>query len=318
MEVDLEQPDSELSRHRRFVVTYKMIEESRVNVALLVIFILSIFLMNAFTIGVILASKSLRGSSKHILILGVAFADLLQGLLILPLITDMGMHGAKDRINCNTFQVARFLADHLIPSICTLGVLALNLDYILRLTCNLYAEGTGRACLLCSLFVTPWVLSLVLLIPIYVVGVDKVSLTNPYSDCHVVMQGGYSRALLVFSYILYGCLLLILTMSVAIMYLIKREYLGLDVTGERVQAPFDICLASFIVILFYTPIFLFTLLTTEGYLGCEDPAECRTLGWSYTFSLWLMFTKSWVLPISWIFGRDTRHGMLEVFHFCQL
>jgi hypothetical protein len=102
----------------------------------------------------------------------------------------------------------------------------------------------------------------------------------------------------------------------AIMYLIKREYLNLDVNGERVPAPFDICLASFIVVLFYTPIFLFTLLTTEGYLGCETAKECKTLNWSFTFSLWLMFTKSWVLPVVWFFGRDTRKGIREVFPCC--
>ena len=100
------------------------------------------------------------------------------------------------------------------------------------------------------------------------------------------------------------------------MYLIKREYLGLDVTGERVHAPFDICLASFIVILFYTPIFLFTLLTTDRYSRCTDDGKCSTFNWSYTLSLWLMFTKSWVLPMAWFFGRDTRAGIKEVLHFC--
>ena len=45
-------------------------------------------------------------------------------------------------------QVARLLADFLIPSITTLGVLALNIDYILRLNCDLYAEGNSRAYIL--------------------------------------------------------------------------------------------------------------------------------------------------------------------------
>lgn len=92
------------NRHRRFVVTHSMIEESRFNIALLILFILSIFLINAFFIGIILWSRTLRSSSKHILILSVAFADLLQGLLILPLITDIGNRDSAD-FDCTTFQV---------------------------------------------------------------------------------------------------------------------------------------------------------------------------------------------------------------------
>ncbi|KAL8567154.1 hypothetical protein ACOMHN_033056 [Nucella lapillus] len=304
-------------RHKRFVVTHSMIEQGRFNVALLVLFILSILFINLFFIVIILWSKNLRSSSKHVLILSVAFADLLQGLLILPLITDLSnRRGSHSGFDCTTFQVARLLADFLIPSITTLGVLALNLDYVLRLVCNAYSEGISRAIILCGLFVTPWVLSCVLLVPIYVVGVQQVSLYNVYSSCHVVFVGGFARALLILSYILYGFMLLILTLVVAVMYLVKREHLGLDVTGERVHAPFDICLASFILVLFYTPIFLFTLLTTEGYLGCSGSDECRTLNWSYTLSLWLMFTKSWVVPMAWFFGRDTRRGIREVFTCC--
>nr|KAG5691546.1 hypothetical protein BaRGS_012346 [Batillaria attramentaria] len=279
-------------RHKRSV-SYNMVAPSRFNVALLVLFILSIFIINGFFIVVILLSRTMRSSSKHILILSVAFGDLLQGLLILPLITDLGIKGNIGS-ECSTFQVARLLADFLIPSITTLGVLALNIDYVLRLTCDLYSEGGSRACMLCTLFVTPWVLSCILLVPIYVVSLQKVSLYNPERACPVVIDGGFARALLVLSYILYGCILLVLTLTVAVMYLVKREYIGLDVCGERVHAPFDICLASFINILFYTPVFLFTLLTTEGYIGCTPMDDCSTFNWVYTLALWLMFTKSWL------------------------
>lgn len=100
-------------RHRRFVVTHSMIDESRFNLALLVVFILSIVLINAFVVAIIVLSKKLRSSSKHILILSVAVADLLQGLLILPIITDIGIKGSAER-SCATFQVgmaARFFKD---------------------------------------------------------------------------------------------------------------------------------------------------------------------------------------------------------------
>ena len=65
-----------------------------------------------------------------------------------------------------------------------------------------------------TLFVTPWVLSCLLLVPIYAVSVEKVSPYNVFSNCHVIMEGGYASALLVLSYILYGCILLGFTLTV--------------------------------------------------------------------------------------------------------
>ncbi|PVD19376.1 hypothetical protein C0Q70_19864 [Pomacea canaliculata] len=313
-ELQLQSLDA-LAHNKRYVVAQSMVQQSRFNLGLLILFILSIFVVNAFFIVVILMSKALRSSSKHILILSVAFGDLIQGLLILPLITDLGMKGSTVT-ECSTFHVARLFADFLIPSITTLGVLVLNIDYILRLTCNLYSEGGSRACILGSLFVGPWLVSILLLVPIYIVSLRKISPYNTGNMCQIITEGVYARTLLTMSYILYGCILLVVTLSVAVMYLIKREYLGLDVCGERVHAPFDICLASFVNILFYTPIFLFALLTTEGYLGCAADSECRTLEGVYTFALWLMLTKSWILPMAWIFGTDTRAGIRQAIPFC--
>lgn len=114
--------------------------------------------------------------------------------------------------------MARLFADFLIPSITTLGVLALNIDYILRLNCDLYSEGSSRACILGTLFATPWILSCLLLVPIYIISLQKVSLYNT-NLCQIITEGDYARALLVMSYVLYGSLLLIFTLTVKLTYL---------------------------------------------------------------------------------------------------
>lgn len=102
-ELQLQSLDA-LAHNKRYVVAQSMVQQSRFNLGLLILFILSIFVVNAFFIVVILMSKALRSSSKHILILSVAFGDLIQGLLILPLITDLGMKGSTVT-ECSTFHV---------------------------------------------------------------------------------------------------------------------------------------------------------------------------------------------------------------------
>ena len=107
-----------------------------------------------------------------------------------------------------------------------------------------------------------------------------------------------------------GCLLLIFNVTVSILYLVKRETVSLDAMGERIRAPVDLCLSSFITIIFYTPVFLQMLFRSEGYIAqeCEsaDADECDSLDKIAMTSIWLMFFKSWLVPLAWFSCRDTR------------
>ncbi|CAG5117727.1 unnamed protein product [Candidula unifasciata] len=297
-------PNMLLYRDKRYVVTQSLVEQSRLA-ALYIIFIILILIINAFIIIMILLSKTMRSSSRHVLIISVCLGDLLMGVFVLPVLLHLGLTSDQNIVDCPTFYTMRFFADFLIPSVTTLAMLALNIDYILRLCCSTYSEGGSRTSLIVVLFLAPWIVSNLLLIPLYIDGMNKVSGTWR-TTCDINMGGHLTRTLLVVSFFPQAGLLLIFNLIVSILYLLRRESYSLDVCGERIRAPVDICLASFTTMLLYTPVFIATLLTTEGYLGCQNKDECNALNILYTTSLWLMFTKSWLLPLAWLTCRDTR------------
>ena len=75
--------DTAISRAKRFVVSQSLVEQGRLS-ALYIIFIIAILAMNSFVVAVIIASKAMRASSRHVLIISVCLGDLLMGVFVLP------------------------------------------------------------------------------------------------------------------------------------------------------------------------------------------------------------------------------------------
>ncbi|KAK0051680.1 5-hydroxytryptamine receptor 2B [Biomphalaria pfeifferi] len=299
---------------KRFGVAKNLLGMSRLT-ALYIIFILAIFLLNIFFIVVILESRRLRSSSRHILIVNICLGDLLMALFVLPVLLNLAMRDGQDIRDCTTYFVLHFFADFLIPSLTTLAILVLNLDYILRLCCQSYSDGASRSTLMIFLFFLPWVVSASVLIPLYVDGIIKVPRAVPQT-CVIDIGGYLTRILLIVSYFPQAGLLLLFNIIVSVMYLTRRDSYGLDVCGERIRAPVDICLASFATMLLYTPALIITLLTSEGYLGCQNTEECRALNKVNTAASWLMLTKFWVTPLCWLACRDTRAAIRHLLGCC--
>ena len=115
---------------------------------------------------------------------------------------------------------------------------------------------------------------------------------------------------------LQGCLVLLTLFLVAAFYLHSRRNLGLDVCGERGRAPVDLCWASFITLIFYSPVFL--LSAFQDYIGCSTPSECHVLAWLYHVSAWLLVAKSFVIPFAWLFCRDIREALEDMCCSCCL
>ncbi|GFS13346.1 5-hydroxytryptamine receptor 7 [Elysia marginata] len=302
-----------LVRTKRFVASQSLVEQGRLS-ALYIIFIIAILVINTFVVAVIIASKAMRASSRHVLIISVCVGDLLMGVFVLPVLLNLQMRHGDEIKDCPTFFAMRLFADFLIPSVTTLAMLALNVDYLLRLCCSAYSEGSSRSTLIVVLFLLPWMISGAVLIPLYVDGMYRVS-DSWLDKCDIEMGGLLTRTLLAVSFFPQACLLLILTLAVSCMYLLRRETYSLDVCGERIRAPVDVCLASFGTLLLYAPAFLAMLLTTEGYSGCEvgDVERCAIADGLYTVALWCMFTKSWLLPFCWAACADTRVCVRQLF-----
>ncbi|GFO46326.1 octopamine receptor [Plakobranchus ocellatus] len=302
-----------LVRSKRFVVSQSLVEQGRLS-ALYIIFIILILLTNIFIVSIILASKAMRASSRHVLIISVCLGDLLMGVFVLPVLLNLQMRHGDEIKDCPTFFAMRLFADFLIPSVTTLAMLALNVDYLLRLCCSAYSEGGSRSTLIVILFLSPWVVSGAVLIPLYVDGMYRVS-DNWLDKCDIEMGGILTRTLLAVSFFPQACVLLILTLAVSCLYLMRRETYSLDVCGERIRAPVDVCLASFGTLVLYSPAFLAMLVNTEGYSGCavDDEERCAMADRLYTGALWCLFTKSWLLPLCWLVCKDTRACVRQLF-----
>lgn len=66
-------------------------------------------------------------------------------------------------------------------------------------SCSTYSEGGSRTALIVFLFLLPWILSDVLLIPLYIDGMSKVSGTWR-TTCDINMGGYLTRTLLIVSF----------------------------------------------------------------------------------------------------------------------
>ncbi|KAH9500077.1 hypothetical protein Btru_076547 [Bulinus truncatus] len=300
---------------KRFGVAKSLLCMSHQHTVLFIIFIVAALLINIFFIIVILGSKIMRASSRHLLIVNLCLGNILMATFVLPVVLNMAMKDGSNIYDCNLYFALHFFADLLIPSVTTLAILVLNVDYILRLCCSAYSDGISRRALIIFLCLLPWVISGAVLVPLFLEGLTKV--TKTVSEACVLDLGGYlTRILLIVRYFPQAGLLLIFNVVVSIMYLSRRDDYGLDVCGERIRAPVDICLASFSTMLLYTPVLIITLLTTEGYLGCQNTGECITLNKVNTAATWLMLTKFWLTPLCWLGCRDTRAAISHLLKCC--
>lgn len=302
-----------LARGKRFVVTNASIENRVPSV--MIIFSILIVLVNLGLVALVLVSKALRNSSKHVLVISLCLADLIMGVFVIPVVLSMssGGEGEEREMDCSLFYAVRLFAELLIPSVTTLAVLALNVDYILRLCHSAYSEGSSRVCLLLLLFLLPWLVSCVLLNPLYVDALEATGAKFWWERCTITIQGPISRTLFIISFFPQAATLLLVNIIVSILYLVRRESHSLDAMGERIRAPVDICLASFVTILFYTPSFLHQLLSTEGYRTCQDSQECQVVSSLQLAALFIMLAKSWALPLCWLASKDTCAAIRHVF-----
>jgi len=300
----------DLYRGKRFALTNASIDNQ--YPAVMIIFILLILVLNLALIVFIFISKVMRQNSKHVLIISLCLADLILGVFVIPVILSM----SSESEDCSLFHAVRVFAELLIPSVATLAVLALNVDYILRMCLSSYSEGPPRVILIMLLFLLPWAVSCGVLNPLYVSGLKATGDRFWWENCKVSIEGGTYRKLLILSFVPQASALLLSNIIVSILYLVRRETHTLDAMGERIRAPVDICLASFVTILFYTPSFLHQLLGTDGYQGCTDQDECNVVNTLQLTAMFFMFAKSWFMPLCWMVGKETRSAIRHIFDCC--
>ncbi|KAK6166557.1 hypothetical protein SNE40_023214 [Patella caerulea] len=269
-------------------------------IALLVIWALLIILFNIFLLVLIPAYWKLRSSVKHLLIVSAAIADLVMGIVVCPMIADLAVN-RKFVHGCSAQMSLQALSTIIIPSVTTWAVFLININYILRMTSYFYCEQTQRIGIALSLAIAPWVLTVIIIIPQLVASVDE-------RKCSLFFTSESARIAIILTSFAPQCIGIFVTFLAAfIMYMMRRDELCLDIAGERLQAPSDICLVSFLTVLMYTSQEL--LLLNRGTNLCSSRVECEALFWISIISTWQHLAKSYAVPMAWTFCHQLRDGV---------
>ena len=281
-----------------------------ITAALLVVFNITILLVNILVIVAVFRNPWLRRSFKHIFVVNLAICDLIVGLFICPVYTHVTLHG-EEGLPCSTINALRFFTVSLVPSIATLALFVINMDYIFKLTWYYYASAKHNARIFFTLLLMPWILTFIIMIPLYFDATTSKRLDgSPLCVRELKSYSTSSVAFITLSFFPQAILVFVSFMVAGILYLFSRRYTGLDVAGERVRAPVDLVLASFVTILFLVPFFI--LLSPVGKTGCDSRDECHALSWVAIIGFWLYFAKSFTVPLCWLFCRDLRHGIANI------
>ncbi|XP_041361919.1 tyramine receptor tyra-2-like [Gigantopelta aegis] len=276
-----------------------------VGFVLFVVFGVLIAFNNLLVILVVVCSRKLRNSTKHILVANLAFGDLLMGVFVCPMYADLTFRGEWIH-PCNVLNSLGLAHISLIPSVTSLALFVINMDYILGIGCFFYSCDTSRNVMAAILALLPWVLSSCVLIPLYILATVP-SLAYIRNPCIRTLEGGPLETVFILVCFIPQAVLIMITLIAAVsLYFVKRRSTGLDMSGERIRAPVDIVLASFATILFYTPFFL--LLATANKISCQSKSECSALYWIRVLSVWLLFVKSLMVPLCWLFCPNVRAG----------
>ena len=261
---------------------------------------------NLIVIFIIVCSRKLRNSTKHILIANLAFGDLLMGVFVCPMFAEISFRSTWSH-PCNVLNTLNLAHMALIPSVTSLALFVINMDYILGISCFFYSSDTSRTVMAALLALLPWVLSLTGLVPLYILATVP-SLSYIRNPCIKTLEGEPLETVFILVSFLPQVVLIMITLIAAVaMYFVKRRSTGLDMSGERIRAPVDIVLASFVTILFYTPFFL--LQATANRITCHSKSECSALYWIRVIGVWLLFAKSFMVPFCWLFCRHVRAGL---------
>ncbi|XP_067666921.1 beta-2 adrenergic receptor-like [Haliotis asinina] len=285
----------------------------RHNLGILLLCDVLIIFLNLMVIALIFMSERLRNSTKHMLVVNLAFADLLIGAIVIPLYAHYGVKG-EWQFPCSLRNALTVLQMNILPSVTTLCVFVINMDYVFGMGCYFYTNGKTKYVMSGSMGLLPWVISGALLVPLYFIATEP---GRPYDVLPCVRrykEDVTALLLIAFSFFPQSFIIMVTGIAAVIGYLIKRRSTGLDMFGERIHSPVDISLVSFITILFYTP--YFCLAVPVNRISCSSSSECDVLHTIGIIASWLFVIKSFVVPLCWFCSRDFRTAFRNICCWC--
>ncbi|KAK6179120.1 hypothetical protein SNE40_011549 [Patella caerulea] len=280
-------------------------ERSRKNLLgyLQVILALLAIICNLFIVCVILSSRTLRNSSKHLLILNLSFVDLIK---IVALALYVYMNFAESLVYaCDLEYISRLITD-LTTGLCGFFILLLNIDYIA--TTNDSTSYPGRR-LVGPVILTffNYVITGLVLVPLLVLHIKPENfIGTPTSSNCWIFDKEYTFLIYEAVSVLPQTFLILMsggmTMGVC---LARSSLLNIAKDSNLVRRPIDLNIAGFLTLTLYFVPYVYSLIRKF----VDDCQICSPYSPAFLVIPMLPFLKCVLLPFVWLMCPDVRAAL---------
>ncbi|XP_050401024.1 uncharacterized protein LOC126817895 isoform X2 [Patella vulgata] len=286
-------------------ISTNTMERSRKNLLgyLQVILALLAIICNLFIVCVILSSRTLRNSSKHLLILNLSFVDLIK---IVALALYVYMNFAESPVYaCDLEYISRLITD-LTTGLSGFFILLLNIDYIA--TTNDSTSYPGRR-LVGPVILTffNYVITGIVLVPLLVLHIKPENfIGTPTSSNCWIFDKEYTFLIYEVVSVLPQTFLILMSGGMTIgVCLARSSLLNISKDSNLVRRPIDLNIAGFLTLTLYFVPYVYSLIRKF----VDDCQICSPYSPAFLVIPMLPFMKCVLLPFVWLMCPDVRAAL---------
>uniref|UniRef100_A0A0B6Z9Z8 G-protein coupled receptors family 1 profile domain-containing protein n=1 Tax=Arion vulgaris TaxID=1028688 RepID=A0A0B6Z9Z8_9EUPU len=258
---------------------------------------------NLVLILAILRSEHRRKVSFNLHVCNLCVADLLMGVLVLPLYIDFNFH--NQWVHSDTLCRIWTMADMMVNTVSILILATMIFDRFVLFSCPDAAEGCCKFVLSSSLIVIPWVFGAVIVIPVYLIGETGVGVKEDDGLCFYNLSTTFAIVAEIACYAVPSLVTFALLVATSMIWCFKKEELrDMDFSDEREHKGWQV-LTSWIISLsvlgMWFPFFALDILALM--LDRRWPTE-----W-VTGAIWLAYANSGLNPILWMIMPRLRQSV---------
>ncbi|XP_041378131.1 5-hydroxytryptamine receptor-like [Gigantopelta aegis] len=252
-----------------------------------------IIVSNATLIIGMLTEERRRRSTFCLHIVNLAVADLLVGIVVVPIMADYLLKTSwmLGEDICQFWVIT----DILLCTVSILALLMLNCDRFMFITCTRIFYNSNAKYVLCSLMIMiPWVVGIFLVLPLWIMGSKHISRHEDL--CQLVLKQDYRVVSIFVSFFVPAFFAVAMNISIVLMFCALRKrlqaHLSVQFGNPRVQI-ISLCLISVVFIVMWAPFFVFLFLISLS----KDYMPPKAL---LSFAIWLGYANSAVNPVLWL------------------
>ncbi len=263
--------------------------------------------VNVLLITAILSSRVLRSRPSSWLLLNLAVADLLVGVIITPLSTYYEMRQVWDL--GHHMCMAWLSMDILLSCVSLLALLMINVDRLIFLLLPVQYPNKVTWCAIYSMVMICWLGCLVMVLPFFFAGQASAGYDTiiPHM-CFMEMTQLYTIGSAISVYFVPATCVVALNIAIMVIYCIKTKQVHVTTNSSylphhrRRKMTSVMCTMSVVnalYIIMWLPFFLFSVLFAIGH---HDLVSSQVI----YVTIWIAYANSGVNPLLWLMYKDIR------------